>query len=55
MTGRELLAKPVDRMSVSIDLLANNRQFPRLGLGGPPDFRERLMECMPPILIKVER
>lgn len=40
---------------MSIDLLAGNRQFPRLGLGGPPEFRELLMECMPPILIKVER
>lgn len=40
---------------MSIDLLAGNRKFPRLGLGGPPEFRERLMECMPPILIKVER
>lgn len=40
---------------MSIDLLAGNRQFPRLSLGGPPEFRERPMECMPPILIKVER
>jgi hypothetical protein len=40
---------------VSIAKLAGNRQFSRLGLGGPPEFGELLMESMAPILVKVER